>query len=357
MKKKPMVLIMAGGKGERFWPKSTISKPKQLQKIYSNKTLLEETLQRAKLLTSKENIFIGCNPELKKSIQSFLSIDDEQFILEPFGKNTAPIVALASLYLEKKFPERVHIILSADHYIHPLTEFKKTMEKAIELAEKGFLVTCGVIPNRPEIGYGYIQKGDPIENSGYEVKQFHEKPDISRAIQYLKRGYYWNSGIFIWKGKTIIEEFKNYAADIYEPIENSYRSFKKLKKAFQKIPELPIDIAVMEKSRKISVVEASFRWDDVGTWLSLERIFEQDSKKSDDNNIVLIPTKAHQFFFHSYNNIVLGDSKKLYAFLGIENIVLVETENTIFIAKKEKLNDIKEMLKSMKQITTLHKYI
>jgi mannose-1-phosphate guanylyltransferase len=353
----PIVLIMAGGKGERFWPKSTETKPKQLQKIYSNKTLLQETIERAKSITSKEYIFIGCNKELKKAIQKELSIKDKQFIIEPFGKNTAPIVALSSLILEEKFPDNIHIVLSADHYISPIHEFKKTLQKAIELAQEDYLVTCGIIPTRPEIGYGYIQKGESINEKSYKVLKFHEKPDISKALEYIKKGFYWNSGIFIWKGKRILEEFEKNAPEILNPIKENYHSSKKLKEAFEVIPEVPIDIAIMEKAQNIAVIESSFIWDDVGSWLSLERIYLNDPEKCDDKqNILLIPKKADFLGYESFNNILLTESDKFYALLGIENMVIVETEKVIFIAKKEKLNDIKNMLKNIKANPTLHKY-
>ena len=354
----PLVLIMAGGKGERFWPKSTESKPKQLQKIYSNKTLLEETIDRAKTLTSIENIFIGCNNDLKKAIQKELKIKDKQFIVEPFGRNTAPIVALSSLILEEKFPDRVHVVLSADHYISSISEFKKNLQKAIELAKEGYLVTCGVVPTRPEIGYGYIQKGDAINEYGYKVLKFHEKPDISKALEYVRKGFYWNSGIFIWKGKRILEEFEKNAPDILNPLKESYQSQKKLKMAFETIPELPIDIAIMEKAEQIAVVESSFVWDDVGSWLSLERIYLKDANIVDDkNNIRLLSKKANFVGYDSFHNILSTESEKLYALLGIDNMVIVETDKVLFVAKKDKLNDIKNMLKLLKENPTLHKYI
>lgn len=354
----PLVIIMAGGKGERFWPKSTESKPKQLQKIYSNKTLLEETIHRATLLTSKENIFIGCNSDLKKAIQKEIKIKDKQFIVEPIGKNTAPIVALASLYLEEKFPERIHVVLSADHYISPEQEFKKTIQKAMDLAKMDYLVTCGIIPTRPDTGYGYIQKGESINEIGFEVLKFHEKPELSRALEYIKKGFYWNSGIFIWKGKRIIEEFEKNALEILEPIRNSYKNKKQLQVVFNKISEVPIDIAIMEKAKKIAVVESSFIWDDVGSWLSLERIYLNNADKLDDKqNILLIPKKADFYSYDSHNNIITTESEKLYVLMGIENSVIVETEKVFLFAKKEALNNIKEMLKEMKQNTALHKYI
>ncbi len=353
-----IVLILAGGKGERLWPKSTENKPKQLQKIYSSKSLLEETYIRARLITDTKKIYIGCNEYLKKEIVKSMKISKSQFIVEPVGRNTAPIIALATLNLEEQYENTIYVILSADHYIYPLEDFKKTIENAIEIAKQGYLVTCGIIPSRPEIGYGYIQKGNKIDENVYEVIQFHEKPELSRALEYLKKGFYWNSGIFIWKGTAILEEFEKNAPEILNPIKENYKKPKQLKQIFPEIPNQPIDIAIMEKAKKIAVVESSFIWDDVGTWLSLERIYQsQKSSLDDKQNIMIIPKKANFFSFESFNNIVLGESEKLYALLGIENCIFVETNDVFFIANKSKLDAIKSMLKNINDHPNLKKYL
>lgn len=360
MKNNPniIVLIMAGGKGERFWPKSTEKKPKQLQKIYSHKTLLEETYERAKLITDIKKIFIGCNEELKKQIIKSSKIKKTQFVIEPIGRNTAPIIALATLQLEEKYKNAIYVVLSADHYISPKEEFQKTIKKAIQIAEKGYLVTCGVIPSRPEIGYGYIQKGQAIEENIYEVNQFHEKPELSKALEYIKKGFYWNSGIFIWSGNSIIQEFEKNAPEIWNPIKENYKKYSNLKEVFPSIPDKPIDIAIMEKAKKIAVVESSFVWDDVGTWLSLERIYNSNPQYTDEKqNIILIPKKANFYSSDSFSNIISGESEKLFSLLGVENLIIVETKDVIFISRKDKIDSIKTMLKEMKSNENLKKYL
>ncbi|MFN3604518.1 MAG: mannose-1-phosphate guanylyltransferase [Leptonema sp. (in: bacteria)] len=353
-----VVLIMAGGKGERFWPKSTENKPKQLQKIYSSKTLLEETYERAKLITDSKKIYIGCNEALKKQILKFTKIHKDQFIVEPIGRNTAPIIALATLVLEEKYPNAVYVVLSADHYISPIDEFKKTIETAIQVAEKDYLVTCGVVPSRPEIGYGYIQKGQRIEDHVYEVTQFHEKPELPKALEYLKKGFYWNSGIFIWTGSAIRNEFEKNAKEIWDPIKDNFKNPTQLKKVFPTIPDKPIDIAIMEKANKIAVVESTFVWDDVGTWLSLERIYNSQKQFQDEKqNITILSKKADFYSYESFNNIIVGESEKLFSLLGVENCILVETKDVIFLAKKDKIDSIKNMLKEIKNYPHLLKYL
>lgn len=354
--KKPLVIIMAGGKGERFWPRSTISTPKQLQKIYSNKTLLQETIDRAKLITTNDRIFIGCNNELKKAIQKTHKISNSQFIIEPEARNTAPVLALAALFLEEKFPGCVQVILSADHFIQPLQKFKDSIETAIQVANQNYLVTCGVRPNRPDSGYGYIQplEKSKLETAGFEIKQFHEKPDFNTAVKYVKQGFFWNSGIFIWKGSVIIEEFKEYAPEIFLPIENSYKNKAKLKYVFSTVPSQPIDIAIMEKSKRRAVIPATFEWDDVGSWLAIDRI-RQEAKDQDGN--IFINNESPIVTLSASNNIIVSNSKKLMALLGVKDLIFVETDSTIFIASKQKVDDIKSLIAKLKQKPALQRFL
>ncbi|MCB1160725.1 MAG: mannose-1-phosphate guanylyltransferase, partial [Leptospiraceae bacterium] len=275
---KPVVLILAGGIGERFWPRSRRNLPKQLLKIYSNKTLLKETLNRALSLTSPDRIFIGTNLFLKKMIlEQEKSFSEKNFIIEPEGKNTAAIIALASLHFQQKFGDPVQVVLSSDAYINPVKEFTATMKSAIIEAKEGSLVLLGVKPNRPETGYGYISAGKPTY-TGFLVNAFFEKPDFKTAKKYIQRKtMYWNPGIFTWKTSVILQELEKYAPYIIGPLKSAF-PFKKigeLAATFKLLPSEPIDKALMEKSTNIKMVKASFAWDDVGCWLSLERIQEE----------------------------------------------------------------------------------
>ncbi len=353
---KPVVLIMAGGKGERFWPRSTVSTPKQLQKIYSNKTLLQETIDRARSFTTADRIFIGCNPTLKKAIQKGHKIADSQFILEPMGRNTAPIIALAALQLEARFPGSTQVILSADHFIQPLQGFTESIKTAIDLAGQDYLVTCGIVPSRPDPGYGYIQprKSAALQPTGWVIEKFHEKPDMKKATRYVRSGYLWNSGIFIWKGSVILEEFEEHAPDILLPLKESFNKPAKLKKVFPTLPEEPIDVAIMERSRRRAVIPASFQWDDVGSWLALERI---RSESADADGNILAGEKTEIAAFEATDNILVPNSKRLIALLGVKNLIYVETETSVLIARKEKLNDIKKLIGKLKEKPALQRFL
>ena len=355
MASKPLVLIMAGGKGERFWPRSRETCPKQLQKVYSDKTLLQETIDRARTITDLNSIYVGCNAALKKAILKTHKLPASNFIVEPEGRNTAPIIALAALHFEKKFPGRTHIVLSADHYIAPPEEFKKTIQMAIACADKGFLVTLGVKPTRPDIGYGYIAAGGPLWDTGAStIKSFVEKPDLKKATSYFKKSnYYWNSGIFIWNGPVILEEFREHAAEIIGPLEKSFRSPSKLKTSFSKIPKDPVDVAILEKSRRIAMVPATFTWDDVGSWLSLERIVPADEE---GNVLVRGDKKAELYAKNSRGNIVLS-SKKLVSLLGVEDVIIVEEDDLLFVSSRKGVGEIKELIGEFRQNKTLQKYL
>lgn len=342
---------MAGGKGERFWPRSTASHPKQLQKIYSRRTLLEETVRRARLVAPAEHIYVGCNQSLKSTIQKIHPELDLRFVVEPSGRNTAPIIALAALQLQKKHPGATMVVMSADHYIDPPAEFKETLKTAISAAKDGKLVTLGIVPTRPDSGYGYIQKGPSSQSGVFDVKSFKEKPDHRTALEYLKNGYLWNSGIFLWSLDTILEEYRNHAPAIIGPLEKA-KTAGDLKKAFPKVPELPVDIAIMEKSRRASVVPARFHWDDVGSWTALERIVEPAEK-----GITLVGPENQQLVQKESSNSVVVSNSKLVAMLGVEDLIVVEEDDVLFVASRESLGRIKELLKAMKQNPALQKYL
>ncbi|MFB5650749.1 mannose-1-phosphate guanylyltransferase [Leptospira wolffii] len=347
---KPVVLIMAGGKGERFWPRSRISTPKQLQKVYSKNTLLRETLNRAYTITTPDRIFIGTNATLKKAILAQeRNFPENNFIIEPEGKNTAPIIALASLHFREKFGDPVQVVLSADAWVNSDKEFAKSIQKALSETRE-HLVLLGIKPNRPEVGYGYIASGKPTKH-GFEVKSFFEKPDYKTALKYIKKSnFYWNPGIFLWRTSLILEEFEAYSPKILKPLKDRF-PFKKmgeLGEAFKLLPSEPVDIAIMEKSSRIRMVEASFAWDDVGSWLSLERVLPGDTK---GNRHI-----GKEILFYKSENNVTQTRKEFTALLGVKDIVVVEEEDVLFIASKEGIGDIKNMVAEIRKNKGLQKY-
>ena len=369
MESEVIVLILAGGKGERFWPRSSKEKPKQLQEIYSEKTLLAETLERARLLTKKERIFIGCDSHFRNLIlEKHTELSKEAFIIEAEGRNTAPMIALASLELEQRFPGAVHVIMPADHYIHPPEKFARTLEKAIQTAQKNFLVTLGIVPKSPETQYGYIQAGKALEKEAKEkafaaknILSFTEKPDKDTAEKYLAQGnYFWNSGIFIWRGKVILGEFQKHAPEIINPLKDFFRNAENSKNegalglSFKKLPKLPIDIAIMEKSSNAVVIPADFHWDDLGSWTSLERVLPADR----EGNIFFQRKEKEADFssLESSNNILAVDDG-LIALLGVKDLVIVREGEVLFVAQREALDRVKEFLEKMRKNPSLQKYV
>jgi len=348
----PIVIIMAGGKGERFWPRSTRAVPKQLQKVYSNRTLLDETWERALTVTTPENIFLGCNATLRDAIiKTHKNIRKSNFIIEPEGKNTAPILALAAHKLNRANPDAVHLILSADHYIQPLQEFAATVEKMVRWAEKDRIVTIGVPPVRPDTGYGYIEAGTRHDDGSYEIHSFKEKPSQHQAGEFVsKPNFFWNAGIFAWKGSIIQEEFEKHAPEIWKPIVSAQND-QELKKAFHHMHGQPIDIAILEKSKRVMMVPATFQWDDVGSWMSLVRIL-----KPDDAGNVKVSDQGVLSAAGAERNIVLSD-KKLIALLGVKDLIVVETKDVLFVSDEKSIGRIKEMLAQLHQNSALQKHL
>ena len=350
------IIILAGGKGERFWPRSTRRKPKQVQKIYSQKTLIEETIIRARFITNKENIFIVCDPSFKQIICKYHPQykNELNFIIEAIGANTAPAIALATIEIEKLFPDSMYLVMPADHYISQKSIFKKTIQKAIKIAAKKYLVTLGIIPTSPCEEYGYIKTGKDIKRDKITAKKvihFKEKPNKSIAKKYLAQGdYFWNSGIFIWSAKVILEEFHKHAPEIIKVIKSS--KAKKLSSTFKKLPQLSIDFAIMEKSKQILLLPASFHWNDIGSWESLHNLLAKDKSKN-----VLLSNKGTQLTQRFSKNNIIAVDKGLVALIGIEDVVLVQENDIIFLAKRDKLGEIKNYLNQLTKNPALQKYI
>lgn len=277
-------------------------------------------------------------------------IPPENYIIEPEGKNTAPVIALASLHFQKRFGNPDQIVLSADAYVHPVKEFTKNIKEALSICDQN-IVLLGVRPTRPETGYGYISTGKQVDNS-YQVNGFHEKPDHKKALKYIKkRNFFWNPGIFIWNTQYILKEFEKYAPYILNPLREGFPFRKKndLATAFKKLPSEAIDTAILEKSVSIQMVKTSFQWDDVGSWISLERVLEGD----DDQNFHI---GKKSFHFHSYGNIS-SVNKELIVFLGVQDIILVEEEDLLFVSSKAGLKDIKLLLSEFRKNKDLQKYL
>ncbi len=302
-------------------------------------------------LTDISRIYIGTNNELKKSILKIeKKFPETNFIIEPEGKNTAPIIALASLFFEKKYGDPVQVVLSADAYVNPIKEFSLNLKEAIYAAKQKNLVLLGVKPNRPETGYGYISIGKDI-TIGSKVSSFHEKPDLKNAIKFLKKkNFYWNPGIFVWQNSVILSEFEKFAPYILNPLKKSF-PFKpnELQSVFKQLPSEAIDTAIMEKSSSIVMIKSTFQWDDVGSWVSLERVLQGDSNRN-----YHIGNRSYHF---KSNGNISSSTKEMVVFLGVDDLVLVEEEDVILLSSKKGIGDIKLLLAEFKKNKDLQKYL
>jgi mannose-1-phosphate guanylyltransferase len=347
---------MAGGAGTRFWPRSRRDKPKQLLKIVSQKTMLQDTFERTKKLTPPEKVLIVTGESLKKEIQSQLpEIPEENIILEPFGRNTAPCIALAATIINKRENNKpaTMVVLPADHLIKDVSAFQKSILAATKLAQKEeTLITIGIKPTYPEKGYGYIQRnaketvldGQKI----YKVKTFAEKPNIETARRFLDSGdFYWNAGIFIWTTQTIIKEFESQFTELYELLPNLENKIdtkgmeEEILKVYSATKSISIDYAIMENAENVSVIESEFDWSDVGSW---EAVYNLSDKNK--NGSVVFSDNAVEL--NSSNNFFLSENKKLIAAIDVEDLILVETDDAILICKKNSSQKVKDIVDKLR---------
>lgn len=338
-------IILAGGSGSRLWPLSRELYPKQLLNLISDKSLLQSTFERLTNCMQKDEILSITNTKHSANVRMQLAQQTEnpKVLSEPVSKNTAPAIALATKYIMQETGEDpVILVVPSDHLIQDKKHFLSTVKKGEKLAEEGYIVTFGIKPNYPETGYGYINTLKPLD-IGFKVKEFVEKPNLETAEKYLKAGtYYWNSGIFMFKASTMIAEIEKNAPEIAKIAQNV--DFTKSSDIpfveFDKMPSISIDYAVMEKSDKIALVALESDWNDLGSWQSI-----YDVSKKDENNNVFI---GHVIDEGSKNSFVYASSK-LVTTIGLEDTVIVETEDAILACKKDRTQDVKHIYETLKK--------
>ncbi|MGO1157273.1 mannose-1-phosphate guanylyltransferase/mannose-6-phosphate isomerase [Acinetobacter lwoffii] len=348
MSKKIRPVILAGGSGTRLWPLSRKQSPKQFLKLGStNYTLLQNTVLRLKNLECDQPILI-CNEEHRFiAAEQMREIGiDATIILEPEGKNTAPAIALAALLLEKTEPNQILLILAADHLIKDTAVFENAILDAVSLAEKNKLVTFGIVPLQPETGYGYIEKGTQFE-CGFKIQQFVEKPNRETAELYLEsKKYLWNSGMFVFKANHYLNELEQYGTDILDNcrlsmIKTEYdKDFIRIDHdQFKNCRSESIDYAVMEKTSNAVVVELDAGWSDIGSWSALWEVSEQDHQGNVYQGDV-ISNKSSENYCYS--------EKRLVSLLGVNNMVIIDTQDAILIAAKDQVQEIKAIVDDLK---------
>lgn len=344
---------MAGGRGERFWPKSRKSMPKQFLSLTNDgKTMIQLTVERILPIVKMEDIYISTNQAYKQLVKEQLpEIPEENILCEPVGRNTAPCIGMGAVHIRKKYGDALMIVLPSDHLIKYHMMFISSLEDACAIAEEGSnLVTLGITPDYPETGYGYIkfdlQKKDDKIGRSYAVEKFVEKPGIEKAKEYLQtEQYLWNSGMFIWKVSSILSNFAQFLPEIYEglkQIESSIGTVSEeevLENVFSGFASESIDYGVMEKADHIYIIPGTFGWDDVGSWLAVGRI----NPSNEFGNVV----KGNIITVNTKNSIIQG-TDKLIAAVGVQDIIIVDTPDALLVCDKESAGDIKKVLENLK---------
>lgn len=342
-------VIMAGGRGERFWPKSRNNRPKQFLSLTSDgETMIQKTVKRLSPLVSAEDIFIVTNAAYADLVNEQLpDVPRENILCEPCARNTAPCIAFAAAIIQKKYGDAMMLVLPSDHLIGYENIYIKTLQTAIRTAEEGNnLVTIGITPAYPETGYGYINFGKEAGDA-YEVERFVEKPDLPTAKKYLASGkYLWNSGMFVWKASAIMYNMKQFMPEIHDGavrIGDSYGtdSYEEtLIKEFTAFTSESVDFGIMEKASDIYTIPGSFGWDDVGSWLAVERINETDDKKNYfDGDVIAVDSER---------TTVCG-GKRLVAAIGTRDIVIVDTDDVLLVCSKNNTQDVKKVIAQLKE--------
>ena len=343
-------VIMAGGRGERFWPKSRNSCPKQFLSLTSDgETMIQKTVRRLLPLVEISDIFIVTNAAYNSLVAAQLpDIPKENILSEPAARNTAPCIAFAAAVINKKYDDAIMMVLPSDHLIGLEDIYINTLKKAAKVASKnGNLVTIGITPEYPETGYGYINFGSEDDNGAYMVERFVEKPDLATAEMYFTSGkYLWNSGMFVWKLSTILDNIKNLMPDIYEgaiKIGEAYGTPQfndVLVKEFTAFRSESVDFGIMEKAKNIYTIPGSCGWDDVGSWLAVERINKTDTDKNYISGNVISVASRHT---------TICGGKRLIAAVGLEDVIIVDTDDAVLVCSKNSTQDVKKVIAQLKE--------
>ncbi len=357
-------VIMAGGSGTRFWPKSTKALPKQFLNLFGSGTMIQNTANRIKELIPQERIMVVTNEDYVSIVKEQLpKVPEENIVGEPVAKNTAPCVAIAAELLAKKDPEATMVVLPADHHITDQESFLKILRSAIAKAEDGEnLVTIGIQPTRPETGFGYIhgKSESGSEYSGnmvYEVNAFEEKPNAIKAQEYLDSGeYFWNSGMFVWKAKTVLKEIESQLPAMYEELKLSSEEFytsthiPAVNDFYQNCESISIDYGIMEGAGSVYVVPGEFGWNDVGSWTAVYELAEKDAL---GNSVQAL----NVMFAASENNLVLSGGEKMISLVGIDNVAVVETDDAILVCNLNTAQGVKEIVEQLKGSDDYEKFL
>ena len=346
-------LIMAGGGGTRLWPLSRRARPKQALTLVGERTMFEHAVDRIASLFQPEDIFVVTGEEhLESLLLQAPELPRANFLLEPVGQGTAPAIGLGAVHLRRRDPQAVMVVLTADHFIRDVERFRRVLTAAAQVAEKGHLVTLGITPSFPSTAFGYIQQGEQLyEVDGFAVfraLRFTEKPSPETAFQMVESGLYtWNSGMFIWRVDRIMEEFARQMPDLYDVLMQidavlgtpAYEPT--LRRLWPELSPQSIDYGVMEGARDVVVIPVDIGWSDVGNWSSMREILPADA----DGNVVV----GEHVGLDTRNTIVFG-GRRLIATIGLEDMIIVDTDDALLICPVDREQDVREMVRQLREM-------
>lgn len=355
-------VIMAGGKGSRFWPRSREKKPKHLLDIAGEKTIIQETVHRIKPLVSPDNILVVTGKKHAMALMKQIpEIPSQNIIIEPEGRNTAACIGLAALHIHKVDPDDVMIVLPSDHLIADSATFMDVLKAAGQAAsEDEILVTIGIKPSSVQTGFGYIEQGSLLKHMGHEeifrVKSIREKPDYQQAQEFIARGnFYWNSGIFIWKTSTILKAISRWLPELYAGLAKIKEALgspdesKIVPRVYRTLKSISIDYGIMEKADNIFMLHGDFGWSDVGSWDTLWEISDKDQ-----NGNVLI--RDSKFMSEDSEGSLVCNPRKLTALVGVKDLLIVETNDALLVCKRGRSQDVKKIVEKL-EADKLKKYL
>jgi mannose-1-phosphate guanylyltransferase len=348
-------LIMAGGGGTRFWPRSRQKRPKQFLTLGGDRSLLQQAFDRVEAQVGPERVWVITSAQHREeTLRQLPGVPADQVVGEPCGRDTAACIGLGAALIARLDPSAVILVTPADHVIEPVQEFRRAVHVAEQLVEEypSALITFGIPPTYPATGYGYVQRGPEAAqrqaNTVYRVQQFREKPKYDDAERYVASGtFYWNAGIFFWKAPAILQELQLQQPRLFAAVQDIAAAWPTehreamLRRAYEGLDKISIDFAIMEHAREVLVVPAPFRWDDVGSWLALERMHAQDA---DDNTVL-----ATHCGLKTKGCVITADAGHLIATVGVENLLIIQDGDATLIADRREEGTVKQIVELLKK--------
>ncbi|GAM08441.1 mannose-1-phosphate guanylyltransferase [Geobacter sp. OR-1] len=349
------VVILAGGSGTRFWPLSRKRTPKQLMSVFGGRSMLQRTIDRVLPLQPKR-ILVVTNAEQASATAAqlaFVTGVPLDVIAEPVGRNTAPAIGLAAAVIARHDPQGVMAVLPADHFIADEESFRGALRAGVETANNGYLVTLGMTPTRPETGYGYIEADRSYRGAGpYPVRRFVEKPNLEKALEYLESGnFYWNSGMFLWRADTILEEISIHMPALFRELDSlefgaeiwELRDLKpQIEAIYGQIASESIDYGIMEKSEKVEVLPAEFGWSDVGSWSALPDLLDSDG----NNNVAMNDTRLIAV---DATDCLVNGNGKMVALVGVNGLAVVNTDDALLVCPLDRAQEVKKVVEELER--------